>query len=453
MADLDYRQLCEQILEAIGGAENVATMGFCMTRLRFTLKDQTKANDAKARQVKGVKGVAKAGGQYQLIIGSGEVEKYANAMKQIATFESADYSGIGNVKFTDLIMDVLMGSVAPWLGALMGSLFIRAILSLLSQLGILSAGSGTYQFFDTMSGAMTYFLPVFIGFTAAEKLGTNRYIGALIGAILIYPAMSSAIAEGTVNIFGLTINNFTYTGTVIPILLSCVLLKYVEKLAKKIVPQVVYIFGVTMLELIIVVPITFLIVGPLGNMITSVVTSFILWLSNTAGFLAPAFVSLLLPFMVMGGLHVGLFGIIGVMIASNGFDPVIMPAFMVYNVGVAGTALAYALKNKDPEKKSTGFSSALAGVLGISEPSLFGVVFQDKTCMISTMIGMFIAGAISGIAGYKVTVPISQSIFSIPAAAGIPGNVAAAAISFAAAIVCNFVVTYVMLSARERKQA
>ncbi len=453
MADLDYRQLCEQILEAIGGADNVATMGFCMTRLRFTLKDQSKADDAKVRQVKGVKGVAKAGGQYQLIIGTGEVEKYANAMKQIATFESADYSGVGNVKITDLIMDVLMGSVAPWLGALMGSLFIQAILSLLSQLGVLSAESGTYQFFNTMSGAMTYFLPVFIGFTAAEKLGTNRYIGALIGAILIYPSMSSAIAEGTVNVFGIPIQNFTYTGTIIPILLSCVLLKYVEKLAKKIVPQVIYIFGVTMLELIIVVPLTFLIVGPLGSLITSVITSFILWVNDIAGFLAPAFVSLLLPFMVMGGLHVGLFGIIGVMIASNGFDPVIMPSFMVYNVGVAGTALAYALKNKDPEKKSTGFSSALAGILGISEPSLFGVVFQDKTCMLGTMIGMFIAGAITGLAGYKVTVPIAQSVFSIPAAAGIPGNVVAAAISFVAAIVCNFVVTYVLLSARDKKQA
>ena len=452
MADLDYRQLCEEILEAIGGAENVATMGFCMTRLRFTLKNQGKADDAKVRQVKGVKGVAKAGGQYQLIIGTGEVEKYANAMKEIATFENADYSGVGNVKVTDLIMDVLMGSVAPWLGALMGSLFIQALLSLFSQLGILSAESGTYQFFNTMSGAMTYFLPVFIGFTAAEKLGTNRYIGALIGAIMIYPAMSSAIAEGTVNVFGIPVQNFTYTGTIIPILLACVLLKYVEKLAKKIVPQVIYIFGVTMLELIIVVPLTLLVIGPVGSLITSAITSFILWVNSIAGFLAPAFVSLLLPFMVMAGLHVGLFGIIGVMIASNGFDPVIMPSFMVYNVGVAGTALAYALKNRDPEKKSTGFSSALAGILGISEPSLFGVVFQDKTCLLSTMIGMFVAGAITGLAGYKVTVPIAQSIFSIPAAAGIPGNVVAAAISFAAAIVCNFIATYVLLTLREKKQ-
>ena len=453
MADLDYRQLCEEILEALGGADNVATMGFCMTRLRFTLKDPEKADDVKARQVKGVKGVAKAGGQYQLIIGTGEVENYANAMKEIATFESADYSGIGNVKITDLIMDVLMGSIAPWLGALMGSLFIQALLSLFSQVGVLSAESGTYQFFNTMAGAATYFMPIFIGFTCAEKLGTNRYIGALIGAILIYPTMMTAVSEGTVNLFGLPIQNFTYTGTTIPVILACVLLKYVEKFAKKVVPQVIYIFGVTMLELIIVVPLVYLLIGPLGNMITSAIVAFITWLSNTVGFLAPAFVSLLLPFMVMGGLHVGLFSIIFAMIGSLGYDPIIMPSFMVYNVGVAGTALAYALKNSNPDKKSTGFSSALAGVLGISEPSLFGIVFQDKTCMLGTMIGMFIAGAITGLAGYKVTAPISQSIFSIPAAAGIPGNVAAAAISFVAAIVCNFVVTYVLLTMKEKKEA
>ena len=453
MADLDYRQLCEELIEAVGGVDNIAAVGHCMTRLRFTLKDQNKADDVKARQVKGIKGLSKAGGQYQLIIGSGEVENYANALKEIATFENAEYSGIGNVKIGDLIMDTLSGSVAPWLGALMGSLFIQAILSLLTQLKILSGTSGTYQFFNTMAGAMTYFLPVFIGFTAAEKLKTNRYIGALIGAIMIYPAMSTAISEGTVNIFGLAIKSFGYTGTIIPVLLSCVLLKYVEKLAKKIVPKAVYIFGVTMLELIIVVPLAFLIVGPVGNAITSVVVKFILWVANSVGFLAPAFVSLLLPFMVMAGLHVGLFGIIGVMISSNGFDPVVMPSFMVYNVGVAGTALAYALKNRDQEKKSTGFSSALAGVLGISEPSLFGIVLQDKTCLLGTMIGMFVAGAITGVAGYKVTVPIAQSIFSIPAAAGIPGNVAAAAISFVAAIVCNFVATYVLLTLRDKKKA
>ena len=451
MADLDYRQLCEEILDAIGGADNVATMGFCMTRLRFTLKDPSKADDAKARQVKGIKGVAKAGGQYQLVIGTGEVEKYANAMKEIATFENADYSGIGNVKVTDLVLDVLMGSIAPWLGALMGSLFIQALLSLFSQLGILSAESGTYQFFNTITGAATYFMPIFIGFTCAEKLGTNRYIGALIGAIMVYPSMMTAVTEGTVNVFGLPIKDFTYTGTAIPTILACVLLKYVEKFAKKVVPPVIYIFGVTMLELIICVPLVYLVIGPLGNMVMSAIVAFINWVSNTIGFMAPAFVSLLLPFMVMGGLHVGLFGIIFSMIGTLGYDPIIMPSFMVYNVGVAGTALAYALKNKDPDKKSTGFSSALAGVLGISEPSLFGVVFQDKTCMLATMIGMFIAGAITGLVGYKVTAPISQSIFSIPAAAGIPGNVTAAAISFVASIACNFIVTYVLLSMKEKK--
>ena len=203
--------------------------------------------------------------------------------------------------------------------------------------------------------------------------------------------------------------------------------------------------------LLMLLPLVYLIIGPVGNIIMSAVVSFITWLSNTIGFLAPAFVSLLLPFMVMGGLHVGLFGIIFSMIGTLGYDPIIMPSFMVYNVGVAGTALAYALKNRDQDKKSTGFSSALAGVLGISEPALFGVVFQDKTCMLGTMIGMFIAGAITGLAGYKVTAPISQSIFSIPAAAGIPGNVVAAAISFVATLVCNFVVTYVLLSLKEKK--
>lgn len=453
MAEKDYSQLAKDIIAAVGGAENVASLGHCMTRLRFTLKDGSKADDAKARSIKGITGLVKAGGQYQLIIGTGEVDKVHEAINSISSFNKEDYSDVKNVKVIDVVLDVLTGSIAPWLGALMGSLFIQAILSLLAQLNVLSADSPTYMFFNIMSGAFTWFLPVFIGFTAAEKLNTNRYIGALIGAIMVYPEMTNAISEGTVNMFSLPIKPFGYNGTVIPIILAVVLLKYVEKLAKKIVPKVIYIFGVTMVELVIVVPITFLIIGPVGNLITTAITGFILWINGVVGFLAPAFVSMLVPFLVMAGLHVGLFSIVVMMLNSLGYDPILMPSFMVYNVGVAGTALAYALYNKKAEQKSVGFSSALAGILGISEPALFGIVLQDKTYMLSTMIGMFIAGAITGIAGYKVTVPIAQSIFSIPATAGIEGNVLAAAISFVAAIVCNFAVTYVMLILRDKKKA
>ena len=447
---MEKKEIAKQIIEAVGGAENVASVGHCMTRLRFNLKDNSKANDAIARQIEGVKGVSKAGGQYQLIIGSGIVDEYFDAINGIATFSKEDYSGVKNANVFDIVIDVLSGSMMPWLGCLMGSLIIQALLSLFAQIGVLDAASSTYLFFNTMSGACVYTMPIFIGFTCAEKLGTNKYMGALIGAIMIYPAMMTAISEGTVSVFGLSIQNFSYTGTFIPVVLSCILLKYVEKLAKKICPKVIYIFGVTMIELIIVVPLTFLVVGPVGNLITSGLTSLIMWLHGTAGFLAPAVVTMLLPFCVMGGLHVGLLPIINVMIAEVGYDTAIMPSFLAWNVGAAGIALAYALRNKEMNKRSLGFSAALSGVMGISEPTLFGVVLSGRKTLIATLVGMFLSGALIGIVNYKVTVPISQSVFSIPAAAGIDGNMMACAIGFFGSIIINFVVTYFFLGKEDK---
>lgn len=446
----ELKGIAQEILEAVGGEDNVISLGHCMTRLRFSLKDTSKASDVAARQVKGVKGVSKAGGQYQLIIGSGTVDEYFNAIHAIASFEQEDYSGIKNQKVIDIVMDTLAGSITPWLGVLMGALLIQAILSLFTSIGVMDSSSPTYSFFYTISGVATYTFPVFIGFTAAEKLKTNKYIGAFIGAVLIYPGMMTAISEGTVSIFGLSIQSYSYTGTVLPVILACWVLKYVEMLAKKICPKVIYIFGVTLLEIIIVLPVTYLVVGPVGNLISGGLMKLVLWINGFAGFLAPAIVSMLLPFCIMAGMHVGLMPIITMMLAELGYDPIVMPSFMAYNVGVAGIALAYAIKSKEPDSKSIGFSAALSGVLGISEPALFGIILINKKALIATFVGMFLSGAVTGLVGYKVAVPISQSVFSIPAAAGIQGNVAACAISFAAAIIINFIVGYVVFSKKDK---
>jgi PTS system beta-glucosides-specific IIC component len=448
----EQKVLAQEILEAIGGADNVSSLGHCMTRLRFNLKDASKADDVAVRKVKGVKGVSKAGGQYQLIIGTGTVEEYFNAINSIATFAQEDYSGAKNVNVFDMIMDVLSGSITPWLGVLMGALILQAILSLFNSLGVLDSTAPTYLFFYYISSACTYSFPVLIGFTAAEKFNTNRYMGAFIGAVLIYPTMMTAISEGTVGVFGIPIQSYSYTSTILPVILACWLLKYVEKLAKKICPKVIYIFGVTLIEIVIVVPLTYLVVGPIGNTISGALMNFILWVYSVAGPLAPAVVSMLLPVLVMAGLHAGLMPIITMMISDIGYDPVIMVSFMAYNVGVAGVSLAYALRSKDKDQKSIGFSAALSGVLGISEPALFGVILVNKTVLISTTIGMFLSGAAVGLSGYKVTVPISQSIFSIPAAAGIEGNVVACIIAFTSTIVINFIVTYIALGLEKRKK-
>ncbi len=415
MADIN---IAKQIIDAVGGEENVKTLGHCMTRLRFTLKNENKADDAAAKSIKVVKGLSKSAGQYQMILGTGVVDDYYDLIDQNYTFGKQDYTGV--VETEDLedgskgnpltraigkALGILSGSIAPWLGCIMGSLMISAILSLLTSLGLLNAESSTYAFFSTVSGVCVYSLPVLIGFSAAEKLQTNKYMGALLGAIMIYPGLMNAIAEGSVSLFGLSIQNFSYTSTIVPVILAVWVLKYVEKLAKKICPQVIYIFGVTLIELLITVPLVYLIVGPIGAVITNGISSLVLSIYAHAGMLAPAAAGAIMPLAVMAGVHLGLFPIAALMISDVGFDPVIHPALMVYNMSVAGASFAYGLRSKKMDDKSLGISSGISGLLGISEAGLFGVVLPNKRVLATTEIGILISGVITGLVRCCLWVP------------------------------------------------
>lgn len=445
----------EQIIGAIGGEQNVRTLGHCMTRLRFKLRSFDKADDAAVKKIKDVKGISRTAGEYHVILGTGIVDEYYNLILAKYRFENEDYTGIREEEDFDNgskknpivsgianALNILAGSIGCWLGCIMGSLMISALLSLFSSLGLLDATDPTYLFFSTVSSACLYFLPIFIGYSSAEKLETNKYMGALLGAIMIYPAMMTAISEGTVGIFGLSIQNFSYTSTIVPVILAVWLLKYVEKLAKKICPNVIAIFGVTLIELLICVPLIYLIVGPIGSLITSAIASLVLFIHHYAGIFAPAVAGAIMPLAVMAGVHLGLFPIATLMISEVGYDPIIHPALMVYNASLAGSSLAYGLRAKDKDQKSIGFSSGLSGVLGISEAGLFGVVLPNRRILVTTEIAILISGIITGLVGYKTYVPLSQSIFAIPAAAHGDFNIFACIISLISGVVAGFVVTY-----------
>lgn len=452
-----------EIVEGAGGQENIRTLGHCMTRLRFRLKDFDKADDAAIEKIKDVKGVRRTAGEYHVILGTGIVDEYYDAIMSRYRFENEDYTGVraeedfdsgsGKNPVASAItnaLNILAGSIGPWLGCIMGSLMISAILSLLSSLGLVSAGDATYQFFTLVSAACLYTLPIFIGFSAAEKLETNKYMGALLGAIMIYPALMSAVSEGTVSVFGIQIQNFSYTSTIIPVILGVWLLKYVERFAKRICPNVIAIFGVTLIELVICVPLIYLVVGPIGSLITSGIAGLVMLIYQYAGIFAPAAAAAIMPLAVMAGVHLGLFPIATLMISEVGYDPIIHPALMAYNMSIAGASFAYGLRTKDPDKRSLGLSSGLSGILGISEAGLFGVVLPNRRILATCEIGIIISGIVTGLVGYKVYVPLSQSVFAIPAAAHGDFNIFACIISLASGVVASFLVTYFFGCPKER---
>lgn len=450
---MNFEETAKSIIAAVGGEENISSVGNCMTRLRFVLKDQSKVDAEAVHKIKAVKGVSKSGGQYQLIVGSENAEDLCSAVNSLGSFTQMSPDIKKKVNVGDVILDTLSGSMVPLIGLLVGVAMINVVVSIAGLCGA-NTSVGTWAFLAAVAGAGTYFLPVFVGYTCAKKIGTSPVFGMFMGMVLIYPTLSSLIsAEGGLKLFGITLVKYGYSGTIIPTILSVILLKYVEKLVRKIVPKIVSVFMVPALIFLICVPITYLVLGPLGNFISGLISTAVIFLMNHAGFLAIGIFAALLPFLVLSGMHVAAVTIYLACISAFGYDPIFFPAFMAYNIATGGIALAVALRAKDSDTKQLGFSCTVSSICGITEPSLFGICLPRKRLFFILMASSGIAGMISYFVNYRVTVPIAQSVFSIPAAAGAgEGNILAAVIVFASAFVISFVAAFLFGEKRPSAQ-
>lgn len=416
---MDFRKIGIRLLKLVGGKDNVSSVQNCMTRLRFVLKDESICDDEQIRKTEGVKGVVHSGGQVQIIIGKGVEELCAEvrSLAGISGLEKNQQAQVPEMKWHERLLDILSGTMIPLIGVTIGGGMVLALMALLSSVGILSAESGTYQFFYAVGNSSLYFLPVFAGYTAAQKMNANPFMGMLLGATLLSPDLMGLIAaEEGLQLFGITLSTFTYGSTVIPIILAVWFMSHVEKLAKKICPKVISSFGVPTIVILITVPITYLVIGPLGALLTNGISSGVLFLSEHVPFLGITVAAALLPILVMSGLHMSLIPVMITIITAVGYDPIIAPAFMVYNIAASGTAFAFGLKAKGSERKQLGMSCTISAILGVTEPTLFGIMVTEKKPLITTICACGITGVLAGFIGYGAYVPMSQSLFSIPAA-------------------------------------
>ncbi len=440
---MDYQKTAGDIIHLAGGIRNIITVQNCMTRLRLTLKDESLVNEDGIKGLEDVKGLVKAGGQHQIVIGK-EVSGLCKEVKRQIGYQETETDQTapedGKMKWYERVMDVLSGCVIPLIGVTIGAGMITAFVTLLGTIGVLPAESGTYQFFSAVGSAGLYFLPIFVGYTSAQKFHTNPFLGMFLGATLLYPALTEMVAaEGGLSVFGITLSTFTYGSTMIPIILAVWFMSYVEKLAKKICPKVIEAFGVPMLIMLVTVPITYLIIGPVGSMITQGINLGVMALSEHAGFLAIAIVSALMPLLVMSGMHMSLIPVMVAIMAASGGDPIITSCFMVYNVGMAGSCFAIALRSKEMKFRHLGISTCISSLLGVSEPGLFGVVLALKKPLFATMGACAVSGLIAGFIGYVGYVPMSQSLLSIPAAITAEGSgnvIRAALVAFISFTIC-----------------
>ena len=413
----DYTQLAKDVVAAVGGKENIDSVTNCMTRLRFVLKDDSIPNEDEVKAVNGVKGVMNQGGQYQIIIGT-NVSNVTPKVREIAGISAEDEGSVkidkvGQGSLWDRFFKVISGCIMPMIGPMIAGGIIKGILTLCTTFGVLSSTSGAYQLWYAAADAVLYFMPVIVGFSAGKVFGCNQYVTAAIGAAFLYPNLVTAVGEG-VDFFGIPVVAATYSNTLFPVLLASFLASLVEKGAKKIVPEMVQLMLVPVIVLLITVPVSWLAVGPVMNMLSNAISSAVMWLFDVAPVLAGVALGAFWQMVVLLGLHSAMIPIIINNITTLGADP--LNAVLGLTVwALAGVSLGYALKMRDPEKRAEGITDMTTCLFGVTEPTIYSIALPQFKCFMAAWVGGGIAGGILAALGGKCYSMAGDGFFRIPA--------------------------------------
>lgn len=405
----EYQDFAKEILQHIGGKENVKNLTHCMTRLRFVLKDESIANDESIKALKGVMGLRKQGGQYQIIVGNNVAATYKELMKLGISGGAKSNEPITKQKLTVKqvgvnILDAIIGTMSPLIPAIIGGSMIKLLAMLLNMTGLLSLESSTYNILNTIGDAPFFFLPLLVAVSAARKFGSNVFLAMAVAGVLVHPVFMEIMekaAEGKATTFVyIPLLSVKYTYTIIPSIVLTWLLKYIEDWVDKITPIVTKNFLKPMLILLIAAPIAIVIVGPLGILIGTGISQLVFLVHDQLGFLAVAIVGALWPLLVMTGMHRVFTPTIVQTIAETGKEGMVMPSEIGANLSLGGVSLAVAFKTKNRELRQTALAAASSAIIaGITEPALYGVAIRLKRPMIASVITGFVAGAVAGLAG------------------------------------------------------
>lgn len=449
MAKLSNRELATQVLELVGGKENVNSVVHCATRLRFKLKDESLAKTEEIKNIPDVIQVVQSGGQYQVVVGSRVSEVYNELLDISGLGESTDEEKKENNIFNKFV-DIISGVFTPFLGALAGTGVLKGLLSILLLTGVLTNTSGTYQILYAASDGLMQFLPFAVAFTAAKKFKTDPFIALSIAGALLYPSITQMASEqAALNFMGIPviISPTGYMQTVIPIILFVWLQKYVETFMKKIVPEFLKIILVPMLTIMIMVPLTFVAIGPLGTIIGSGLGTAYTAIFNFSPILAGAVMGGLWQVFVMFGMHWGIVPIALNNLTIYNYDT-LSPMLLGAVLAQAGAAFAVFLRTKNEKRKALALSGTLTAVFGITEPTVYGVTLPLKKPFIAACIGGAVGGAIIGGAGVKLFASGLISILSIPGLVstidGVESNVMAGIIGSIVSMVVAFILTLVI---------
>ncbi len=413
---MKFQRVAAELLEIIG-AGNIENVTHCATRLRINVKDINGIDTELARKVDGVMGIVKQGKTLQIIFGP-EVEQYYTAFigiyDNVEKNSSPDDSkvkaaaSVEKENWFSKTLSFLAAAFLPTMPIVIATGLITAILNILVLTVGLSVDSPTYQLISAVASTGFYFLPLYVGYGSAKQLNINPVYGIFLGAVLLNQGINGV---ENLSLFGLPVIATTYSYTGLPVMLGVLVMGQAHKFAVRVIPKY---FREVLVPLVVIAAgtfVTLMIVGPLGVVLGDLMASGFVFVYDTIGWLALGLVGALFGFTVLTGTNKALVPIMVTSLAAQGYDTFLIPAMLGTNIAVGTAALAVAWMEKDPAKKGTQISAGITGLMGISEPSLFGVLLDDRMALYGSMIGGAAGGLLAG------TVKLAQnSIVS-----GLPG--------------------------------
>lgn len=413
---MKYDQLAKEIIESVGGEQNVSSLVHCATRLRFVLKDKAKADKLKLEKLEGVIAVKESGGQFQVVVGNTVPEVYQAIGKQTKLMEESTETSKTNKKgnIFGRAIDIISSIFTPLLGVMAGAGILKGLLAIATNAGWLIPTETTYIILNATADSLFYFLPILLAVTSARKFGANQFVAMTVAGALIYPTIIQLKTDAVATtFFGIPVTMMSYTSTVIPIILAVWVMSYVEKFFNRHVHESVKNFVTPLIALITIVPLTLIVFGPIGVTSGDLIAAFILKVLAFNPILAGAFIAGVWQVLVIFGIHWGVVPIFINNIATKGYD-YIKPATAPAIFAQAGASFGVMLRSKNKKLKTLAGSTGITALFGITEPAVYGVTLRLKRPFIAAVISAAVGGGIVGHFGSVAVASGPPGLLTLP---------------------------------------
>ena len=448
-----FDQLADDVLRGVGGEQNVESVTHCATRLRFQLKDRQKADKAAVENTKGVITVVEAGGQFQVVIGNA----VANVYEAIVGRYAVSAAGTAKGGFLGRAIDLITSIFTPFLWVLAGSGLMKALLATVVRFSPEFASTTTYAIWFAAADAIFQFLPILLAITAAKKFKANVYTAVAIAAAMIYSATIAVVptdagsvtlqtfagSGGEVTFFGIPVVMISYLSAVIPTIIAIYAQAKLEQLLARVLPESIKNFVTPMVVLALIVPLTFLLIGPVSDAVGTAMSDAVNWVWNLSPLVGGAIMGGLWQVFVIFGIHWGFVPVMLQDLSTQGYSLLTGPLFAAV-LAQAAAAAAVFFKTRNKELKEIAGPAAVSGFLaGVTEPAIYGVTLRLKKPFIYGVIGGAVGGAIAAVGGSAAEGFVLPGLITLTATMGI-GSFTLQLIGTGAAIVIAFTLTMLL---------